>query len=407
MNITVTVAPGSTNHGQEGLLCVPPVWHDYIVFYFANYFAHAMTVVTHPGQSPWEIAILVISALLFPASGASRAIDAILRHAAFKRNVLQRAADAGALCMVAHKHSESRPTESKLPWWKPYNPMEVPPGTAVHGKYPKGCTLVYVPMGAPIHFRESDDTSVDTKQAISCSYNIPKLVFSLLQAIWAIVTLYRAHGDQVEQYGYAAFGLTVVPYAFMSVLNTIANILNPDYPAVYMVRTPQMELREARGGVFAGEISVQLSDEAVEGRYFRDTSSWLPLGFWASLVQIGIVGGLSRFRPQRSTSMQRGFTMSWLVLGIFFAFSADSPMILRAEYWRERTFCLSLYNVALLSVQLCIPGIAALGGFVVVGMMIRDYGHRQETLDVSGIRSEEQQPCIARAEPGPWVDMHA
>lgn len=59
------------------------------------------------------------------------------------------------------------------------------------------------------------------------TYNIPKLIIGLVQAIWATSTLYRARGDQIDRYGYAAFGLTVTPYAFMSVLNIIANISNP------------------------------------------------------------------------------------------------------------------------------------------------------------------------------------
>ncbi len=73
---------------------------------------------------------------------------------------------------------------------------------------------------------------------VASSSNLLQLVISIVQAIWAIVTIYRARGDQIAQYGYAAFGLTVAPYAFMSVMNLLANMSTPSYPAMFLIRTP-------------------------------------------------------------------------------------------------------------------------------------------------------------------------
>ena len=61
------------------------------------------------------------------------------------------------------------------------------------------------------------------------------------------MTLYRARGDQLKQYGYAAFALTVIPYLMMSVLNLCSNLLLADYPSIFITRS--CELDEA---IFAG-----------------------------------------------------------------------------------------------------------------------------------------------------------
>ena len=77
---------------------------------------------------------------------------------------------------------------------------------------------------------------------------------SLTQLAFACVTLYRARGDQIDRFGYAAFGLTVIPYAIMSFVNFIANILVPEYSALYMVHSDIMDEAEARGAKFDGAV---------------------------------------------------------------------------------------------------------------------------------------------------------
>jgi hypothetical protein len=65
---------------------------------------------------------------------------------------------------------------------------------------------------------------------ISYNYSLVKILVSLGQAIYAIFTLYRARGDQIVQFGYAEFGLTVAPYAVVSVLNLLGSLLCPEFP---------------------------------------------------------------------------------------------------------------------------------------------------------------------------------
>ena len=62
------------------------------------------------------------------------------------------------------------------------------------------------------------------------------------------MTLYNTQGRQIEKFGYAAFGLTVVPYAVMSIVNGFANLLCPDYSAVYIVCNQTLDNLHTRSG---------------------------------------------------------------------------------------------------------------------------------------------------------------
>lgn len=72
---------------------------------------------------------------------------------------------------------------------------------------------------------------------------------ALLQSFYASFTFYRTIGGQVNQYGFAAPGFTVLPYAVMSALNLMANLVAPHYPTLYLIRTEVMEEAERRTGL--------------------------------------------------------------------------------------------------------------------------------------------------------------
>ena len=95
------VSTSSSNHADPNPVCVHASGATVATFFFANYLAHCATVKTFPGESPFELSIAILLALFFPSSGVIRAFDAILRRSRFTNaNKLQRAAKAGALCMV-------------------------------------------------------------------------------------------------------------------------------------------------------------------------------------------------------------------------------------------------------------------------------------------------------------------
>ena len=99
-NLTLPLPPGSSNHGNPNLLCIPPRWFDYLLFYLSNYLAHAATVIKTPGQGRKEMIYNFLAALLLPGSGNMRAMEAIRRHSWLESDPIKRALRAGALCMV-------------------------------------------------------------------------------------------------------------------------------------------------------------------------------------------------------------------------------------------------------------------------------------------------------------------
>lgn len=266
---------------------------------------------------------------------------------------------------------------------------------------------------------------------IAKSLSSAKLTVAILQTVWSTYGLYQARGDQTRRYGYAAFSLTVAPYAVMSVVNLIGTLLMPAYPSVFLVRSEVMQEVEQRHGmlfdgtvgtllpvpetkpthlVTGGDVSgeklvsplvvastatshhepdvsipacaeFQCKGASASSTYrVQELTSSKPnsmrpalgyaLHFGISLIlavgiPLAIIGSLSRFETgNSSTSAQRGWVLAWLVTGWIYGFAV--------------TF--SLYDMAkpggwedmLLRVVLATP---AIGGFVVVGQMLVDYGN--------------------------------
>ena len=131
----------------------------------------------------------------------------------------------------------------------------------MHGTYriPEGYSLAIVPLDAVVLDLDGGTGS----STISCSYSFAKVLVALAQTIYATSTLYRSRGDQIARYGYAAFGLTVAPYAVMSIVNLLGNLCSPDYPALYLVESSIMdEARQRPLGYFSGTVG-RLEEEHV------------------------------------------------------------------------------------------------------------------------------------------------
>lgn len=130
----------------------------------------------------------------------------------------------------------------------------------IHGvcHLPPGYGLVYAPHDAALEAVGSSNPDGDQFQRysedITASYSLSKALFAIIQAIYASITLYQSRGDQIARYGYASYGLTVIPYVIMSIINLISAMVNPEYPALYMVESEIMDEARARGGVFEGTI---------------------------------------------------------------------------------------------------------------------------------------------------------
>ena len=153
-----------------------------------------------------------------------------------------------------------------------------------HGKRetPPGYTLAFVPRNAKVVSLAGAETEAEALDSpvISSIYGVAKIGISLFQSLYATYTVYQARGDQITRYGYAAFALTVAPYAVMSTLNLIGNMLTPDYPTLFLVRSEIMaEAEKRKGSRFEGlvgrlvEIPTNSSPELLDGSAFDDVEN--------------------------------------------------------------------------------------------------------------------------------------
>ncbi|KAJ7880899.1 hypothetical protein B0H13DRAFT_1493563, partial [Mycena leptocephala] len=105
-NITIVAPAGTSQHGHNNLLCVPTRALGILVFFSANYVAHAATVKSYPGESSFDYTWAAIAAFLLPTSGMLRGFSAILRVGGIMMAIRERggpleiAARCGALSMV-------------------------------------------------------------------------------------------------------------------------------------------------------------------------------------------------------------------------------------------------------------------------------------------------------------------
>jgi len=104
----------------------------------------------------------------------------------------------------------------------------------------------------PFHVVFKDVQRSDGESTIVASnYSLVKVLAAVAQSLFGIATLYDTKGDQIQRYGYAAFGLTVIPHAYMSLVNLVANLMSPEYPAMYLVESQAM--RDAMEILYKGE----------------------------------------------------------------------------------------------------------------------------------------------------------
>lgn len=129
----------------------------------------------------------------------------------------------------------------------------------IQGQYslPHGYSFAKLPPGTSLGAINpaTDRSSV----VIASSYGIVKSFTAALQILFSVFSLWSAYGSQVQNYGYAAFGFSVVPYTVMSFLNAIANVIEADYDTLFMVESEVMvEAFERTGEEFVGAVAAMI-----------------------------------------------------------------------------------------------------------------------------------------------------
>lgn len=287
------------------------------------------------------------------------------------------------------------------------------------------------------------------KSDISSSYNFSKGIAALFQTIYATVTLVKTRGDQIQRYGYAAFGFTVAPYLVMSIVNLLGTLLTPDYSAIYLIESDIMKEAIKRGCYFKGTVGIldydmpsihscdvsfesndgdpdqlliqrncpdsgadnvvdatrvpqadesgdseqestnvtldkvlvaagccDLPDPDIFWDNFRKISKLYLPAIIIGLISVIINGIMSRFDAGHSSDAERAWTMVWLAFGIVYGVLSHALLswlvyaVGESHVERDKVVVWRFFIPAL-SVLL-IPGI---GGFVVVGKMLLEYGN--------------------------------
>lgn len=138
----------------------------------------------------------------------------------------------------------------------------------IHGlfKLAPGYGLSYVPPNVKVYPRHSHQIvegdhipNIGPEQAIgktrlASTHDIPRILFSLIQTVSGGYSLYKARGSQIDRYGYAAFGLTVLPYVIVSIINFLGSFLSAEYETIYMVHSNTMDEMVGRGGMADGVV---------------------------------------------------------------------------------------------------------------------------------------------------------
>lgn len=251
--------------------CQPASWADLIIFFIGNYVAHTVTLKPFSGESASRGSFYGFLALLFPFTGIWRGFQGIASAVIFAENTLQVALRARALCVVG-RSEEWRPlaeetvsgciiqdgqspktsvvrakhmVQDRAKWWQRYYIPIAPSTNQIHGQYflPTGYQIYKLRPGVKVQAKYTD--LID----LASSRNFVKITASIAQLLFACATLYRARGTQLDRYGYAAFGLTVLSYAIMSFLNLLADFITPEFTHLYIVHSEVLREAEARAGV--------------------------------------------------------------------------------------------------------------------------------------------------------------
>ncbi|KDQ52007.1 hypothetical protein JAAARDRAFT_198658 [Jaapia argillacea MUCL 33604] len=297
--IGILVLPAFALPIRDVLVCNPTTWADIVVFFGTNYFAHAATIASIPGVPWYDTVLWTTIGLLMPFAGLGKALALIFRHFAGENSDLEKAAARGAVVVVVRSEEwepSTQPEEiyvelpkdfdllpetgsdplpsASIRYTKPSNDVTTAIDhrqMRVHGSaiLPPGYgfalpDMVYLCEYFPFHSR------VNKSITLSRSQSYVKMAVSVAQLVYSVITIYRTKGNQLDRYGYAAFGLSVIPYAFMSLVNLICVGVVGDYTHLYMLRTDIMREAALKGGWFAGAIGGVTWEDGGEGRKVAD-----------------------------------------------------------------------------------------------------------------------------------------
>ena len=266
--------------------------------------------------------------------------------------------------------------------------------------------------------KSSLDHSHPSTTQLSSTNNFAKGLIAIFQTIYASVTLYNARAGQINQYGYPAFLLTVVPYIVMSIVNLASAVLTPDYSVMYLVESEAMEEAKKRanakfhgvvGKILMARTSSEVPDTAEFDMKYNVQMAVLTAGNKAPVIEPAAEMGKPRIDPwtgllsvypchrpcriiSRSSELPRRESQSGKMLIFFGSFAL--ALIPLAVNWvlskfnpQHSTQAQRVWTMTWLALGICaqfagrlpvlfmlLMSAPAVAGFVVVCQMIVEFG---------------------------------
>jgi hypothetical protein len=125
---------------------------------------------------------------------------------------------------------------------------------------PQGYQLARVPRDSrALDIEDDNHAAVD----ILYQYSPLKVLITLTQLLYSVQTLYSIRSHQLDRFGYAAFGLTVIPYLVMSFVNLVAGLLCPDFEYSYLVDSSILREANSRESASFPGIVGRLVEESI------------------------------------------------------------------------------------------------------------------------------------------------
>lgn len=128
---------------------------------------------------------------------------------------------------------------------------------------PPGYALSYIPKDLKVYPRTpySDNAiprlfskKTHSGTHLASAHDFPRILFSIVQTVSGATALYKARGSQIERYGFAAFGLTVLPYIVISIINFLGALVTSEYETMFLVYSSLVDEMVSRGGIVDGAV---------------------------------------------------------------------------------------------------------------------------------------------------------
>jgi hypothetical protein len=176
---------------------------------------------------------------------------------------------------------------------------------------------------------------------IAPSSDIFSSISGVAQLIFGLSTLYETAGPQVNRFGYAAFGLTVLPYLIMSIINTAATFFTPTYTSMYLVHSETMD--EALGhpsARFEGTVGRIPKSSASLDDYPEPAPDYTQADFILRMLPLALPKEvpfevvLEKEKPTKDLgNMPTASRFVWAAQGISLCFSEEPAQAIAHQRW--------------------------------------------------------------------------